>query len=248
MMTSILPLKILACNIQPIYETNTKMNHTEHPAQLSMKIPDQTRWAEIIAVVLTGLGKFILMDGFNYRFLYITLACVGWAAYIIYRSKRSPWILAYWGFKQEHFKSTFLQLLPYALVAVAGFIIYGLQTGSIIISWHIIPIFIIYPIWGIIQQFLIVALVGGNLHDMSNIRLSPWVIIPVTAVIFAGVHYPFPVLIGGTFILALIYTYVYLKKKNLWVLGLYHGWLGAIFFYTVLSRDAWLELFTRIST
>jgi membrane protease YdiL (CAAX protease family) len=49
----------------------------------------------------------------------------------------------------------------------------------------------------------------------------------------------------GNFILALFYGYVYLKVRNIWVLGLFHGWLGALFFYTVVNRDPFIEVFGK---
>jgi hypothetical protein len=39
-----------------------------------------------------------------------------------------------------------------AVIAISG--------GSIIVHWHMLPLFLLYPIWGIVQQFLIQGLVG----------------------------------------------------------------------------------------
>jgi uncharacterized protein len=50
----------------------------------------------------------------------------------------------------------------------------------------------------------------------------------------------------GTFILALLYGYIYLRSRNLYVLGLFHGWLGALFFYTVVGRDPFAEVFGKL--
>ena len=51
----------------------------------------------------------------------------------------------------------------------------------------------------------------------------------------------------GTFILALLYTIVYLRERNLFALGLFHGWLGALFYYTVVGRDPFMEVFGQIA-
>lgn len=56
-------------------------------------------------------------------------------------------------------------------------------------------------------------------------------------------HYPFLLLIGATFLLALVYTTLYFRGRNLLALGIYHGWLATFFFYWVLGRDSWLEAF-----
>jgi len=46
-----------------------------------------------------------------------------------------------------------------------------------------------------------------------------------------------------TFVLALVYGY--LKERNIYVLGFFHGWLGAICFYTIVDRDPFVEIFLR---
>jgi membrane protease YdiL (CAAX protease family) len=134
-------------------------------------------------------------------------------------------------------------LLPLGVISISLFFLVGNYFETIIINKNIIPILLLYPIWGIIQQFIVVALVAGNLRDMENLKLSNLLIILLTSMVFAVVHFPFLTLVGGTFLLALVYATVYLKKKNLIVLGLYHGWLGAFFFYTIVGRDPWAEVF-----
>jgi membrane protease YdiL (CAAX protease family) len=87
--------------------------------------------------------------------------------------------------------------------------------------------------------------VAGNLKDMQRGRFSNAVIIFLTALLFGLLHYPFYWLVLGTFILALFYGYVYLKARNVYVLGIFHGWLGALFFYTVVGRDPFQEVFGK---
>ncbi|MDW3652821.1 MAG: CPBP family intramembrane glutamic endopeptidase [Bacteroidia bacterium] len=212
----------------------------EHETQASS---ERRKWLEIVAVALTGLGKPIFMDFLDWRFFYIATACLGWAAYILYRSKSSPGILQYWGFRRDNFKEVFMLLLPYVLLASLVFVLLGHWRGSLNLSWHILPIMLIYPIWGVIQHFLILALFGGNLQEQMRYPIPKWLIVILTAFLFAIVHYPFPLLIAGTFVLALVYVLVYLKSRNLWVLGMYHGFLGAVFFYSIMERDPWLEIF-----
>ncbi|MEM6265597.1 MAG: CPBP family glutamic-type intramembrane protease [Bacteroidota bacterium] len=209
-------------------------------------IPDQRRWLEITAVVITGLGKFLFMDWLDWRFAYIFSACLFWLIYVVVRYRENPHILTYWGFTFSNFKETFLLLLPFGVVSVVTFLITGELLGTNILSWHILPLLVLYPIWGTIQQFLMVGLVAGNLREMERVKLSHPLIIVLNAILFAIVHFPHVTLAGGTFFLALAYTFVYLRKKNLFVLGLYHGWIGAFFFYTILERDSFMEVFGKL--
>ena len=209
-------------------------------------ISNKRRIIEISAVILTAIGKFIFMDYLNWRFLFVSVAIVGWVSYIIYRKSKQPGITIYWGFRTDNFKTVLKKVLPFGLLAVISFIGIGFYQNTLNITWHIIPILILYPIWGIIQQFLLIALTAGNLQDLKDQKLNKGFIILLAAVLFGAIHYPYVWLMMATFILAIFYGWIYLKERNLYVLGLFHGWLGGIFYYTILERDPFLEMFGKI--
>ncbi len=213
--------------------------------KIQHSISDRRRWFEILAVAVTGAGKFIFMDLLNYRFPFIIVSVVAWTVYIGFRSKNLKGIPEYWGFRTDNFKQVLRMVLPFGLVAVLLFFAVGLMQNSIHLTWHIVPILIIYPVWGIIQQFLVIGLVAGNLQDLDGILIPKGVVILVTALLFGLIHYPWYWLVLGTFILALFYGYVYLRCRNLYVLGILHGWLGGLFFYTIVGRDPFQEVFGR---
>jgi len=211
----------------------------------SIFISNQRRIIEIVAVILTAAGKFVFMDHLNLRFPFVLAAIILWGSYIIYCNRTKKGILKYWGFRTDNFKIVLRKVLPFGLLSVIAFFCIGLYQGSINITWHIIPILILYPVWGIIQQFLLIVLTAGNMQDLEGQRLNKGVIILLSALLFAGVHYPFIWLITGTFILAVFYGWIYLSERNIYVLGLFHGWLGGLFFYTVLDRDPFIEMFGK---
>src|SRR6187401_1408666 len=210
-----------------------------------LAISNKRRILEISTVLLTAIGKFIFMDYLNWRFPFVAIAIISWITYIIYRRKKQPTILKYWGFRTDNFKSVLKRVLPFGLLAMISFIGIGFYQSTINITWHIIPILILYPLWGTIQQFLLIALTAGNLQDLKGQKSDKGVIILLSALLFGLIHYPYTWLMIATFILALFYGWIYLKERNLYVLGLFHGWLGGIFYYTVLERDPFLEMFGR---
>ena len=212
----------------------------------SISISNKRRILEILAVIITAAGKFIFMDYLNWRFPFVAIAIIFWITYIIYRSKKQPTILKYWGFRTDNFKSVLKIVLPFGLLAVISFIGLGFYQSTINITWHIIPILILYPLWGTIQQFLLIALTAGNLQDIKGQKLNKAMIIFLSALLFGVIHYPYVWLMMATFILAIFYGWIYLTKKNLYVLGLFHGWLGGIFYYTILTRDPFLEMFGKL--
>jgi membrane protease YdiL (CAAX protease family) len=209
-------------------------------------ISNKVRRIEIFAVILTAMGKFVFMDYLNWKFLFITTAIVFWSSYVIYRARTNPGITKYWGFRTDNFNKVMRTILPFGILSLIIFIGVGLYQDTIKITWHIIPILILYPIWGIVQQFLLIALTVGNLQDYNNSTFNKGFIVVLSALLFALIHYPFGWLILGTFILAMLYGLIYLKERNIYALGIFHGWLGALFFYTVVGRDPFIETFGRL--
>ena len=208
-----------------------------------MPISNKIRCLEILAVVLTGLGKFVFMDGLNWKLPYILVIGIFWVGYVYYRSRQEQDILEYWGMGKANFRRTFLELLPIGILCVVVFVWVGNYRGTNILNWHIIPILMLYPFWGVVQQFIVVGLMTKNLRDMEGIQFPAWLIILFTATVFGAVHYPHNLLIIGTFVLAMVYAALSLRNRNLIVLGTFHGWLGAFFYYTILGRDAFDEVF-----
>lgn len=214
--------------------------------QKKLEITEQTRLLELAALALTGIGKFVFMDWLDLKFLYISVTIVFWIGYIFLRYKENKAILQYWGLNTLHFKKTFSQLFPVALLIVISFIIIGEYIETNILSWHIIPILILYPLWGVIQQFIMIGIFASNLRDMQSVQLPQYIIVILIALIFAGIHYPFLFLIIGTFFLALAYTALFFKNRNLIVMGIYHGWLGAFFYYTIMGQDVLMDVFGKL--
>lgn len=206
-------------------------------------ISNKTRIAEITAAVMVAVGKFVFMDWLKWWLPFVLTVVISWTVYVIYRSKKKPGVLQYWGFRMENSGKVLKMVLPFGISVIVACIVVGLFRGTINLTWHIIPLLILYPVWGTIQQFLLIALTAGNLQDMQRQRLPKSIVILIAAALFGIIHYPHTWLIVGSFVLAIFYGYVYLKERNLFVLGLFHGWLGAIFFYTVVDRDPFVEIF-----
>ncbi|GAA4960296.1 CPBP family glutamic-type intramembrane protease [Algibacter aquimarinus] len=212
---------------------------------LTPLISDKRRLLEILAVVLTAVGKFVFMDYLTWRLPFVVFAIIAWGVYIFYRYKRENNILKYWGFRTDNFRASIKIMLPFGIISVISFITIGYFLDTINITWHVLPLLITYPIWGTIQQFLTIGLIAGNLNHLKSIKLNKILIIISTAILFSVVHFPSIWLMFGTFILALFYGFIYLKKKNIYAMGVFHGWLGALFYYTVVNRDPFQEIFLK---
>jgi membrane protease YdiL (CAAX protease family) len=208
-----------------------------------VKNPVRARWIEIAAVILTGALKFLLVDWLNLKLFYISGAILFWIAFIFIKYRKNNAILKEWGFQRDHFKRSILFLLPFAIFTSFLILLYGVKVNATFLNWHIIPILIFYPLWGVIQQFMLVGLIGANLRTLSGRRLGQTWIILITSLMFALAHIPvYPVMLLA-FCMELFFTYSYFRWKNLWSLGLVHGWVAGLLYFFVLERDMWDELF-----
>lgn len=198
---------------------------------------------EILAALATGAAKLFLVNLLYWKAPFIILAILGWGWYAW---KHAPGHAARWGFRREGLREsagwTFLLLAGASLLMI----LYNWQQGNSLWHPHLVPVLLLYPVWGLIQHFLTLGLAIGGLRS-----LYPQWPVGLLAVIaglgFAAVHIPVWPVAAGTFLLALVYTPIFLKYRNLWPLGLAHGWLGALFYYLVLQEDPWGELLQAIS-
>ena len=196
---------------------------------------------EIAAVAMTGMLHPVFVEWLHLRGVFIALAAAGWGTYIALRIRRDRSLLAAWGFSRNNlavaFKASGL-LLAFSIALLAGV---AASRGALQMHWHLAVLLVVYPIWGLLQQFLVQGMF------VRNVAVEPRLVRPIVATLLAAclfgvVHLPDLLLTAATFAMGLAFTPIYLKWRNLWPLGLCHGWLGALFYFWILRRDPWQEL------
>lgn len=198
---------------------------------------------ETASVIITGILHLAFVEALNAKAVFIALALIGWTGYIAMRVRKDRHLLRLWGFRRDNIRRTFIASSFISTIGMLVIAVIAMSRGSLTVHWHMLILLLLYPIWGVIQQFLVQALVAGNLSGASGFIGSRWFVTVVCAVMFALVHLPDLTLAMGTFLLGLAFTPIYLKWRNLWPLGLYHGWLGVFVYFWVLNRDPWIEVF-----
>lgn len=198
---------------------------------------------EIYAVLNTGLLKFVMMDWLNMRAVYITAAILFWTLFIYIRYKSNPAVFVYWGIRKENFKKSMWKLLPFGLIGIVSILLYGYWQDAEFSNWHILPVLIFYPIWGTFQQFIVAGLVAGNLDHNNMARLSRRTIIIIVSVLFALIHAPDWILVAYVLVMEIVFLSVFLRLRNIWALGIYHGIVSTLFLYFVSGRDLFKELY-----
>ena len=201
---------------------------------------------EIACVLLTGISKLVFVDLLHEKFWFILITGVFWSSYIISRIALNRSLFEDWGFRKTGFWSSVKILIIPTIAVTLLSVGFGFQKNHLIVNWHIIPLMILYPVWGTLQQFLILTLFGDNLTKIISAKIPQLIIVILTATLFAIVHYPSVQLMAGTFFLALFYMLLFLRHRNLWALGLFHGWLACVFYFFALGRDPWIEFIGTI--
>jgi hypothetical protein len=204
-----------------------------------VRSPDWTALAAAAATVIVHL----VFQAQGPNPIFIIGACLFWATFIVVRVCQDRAVLRRWGFRIDNLPRA--SVLPAAIMIsiAAGFAWYAHVHGTLRFPPHAFLLLAAYPVWGVIQQFLALAIVVSNLELVPAFRRRRLLVVLIGAVLFGLVHGPAPLLVGGTVLLELACIPLYLNYRNLWPLGVLHGWLGALFYLWVLERDMWVENF-----
>jgi hypothetical protein len=197
---------------------------------------------EMGAVVATGVLHLVLIP-LGARGIFILLAVCFWVVFIIIRIRNNSGIMREWGFRWDNIKEAFSKTSLYCLPMFLGMVIFAVLKGTLTFPPHMIIPILLYPLWGIIQQFLVLSLMVRNI-SFTKFGSRKINLVLAGAILFSLVHAPDLKLMTGTFILGLIYVTLYLRYKNILPLGVYHGWLGTFFYLWVTGTAPWLEMIT----
>lgn len=201
------------------------------------------RWHEIGFVLATGFVHLLASHVLDRQGIFIVLALVAWLSYAVAQARRDRRALVRWGFSRRGLRQTGIAAAVVGVVATGAMAWIAAQHGRLEFNAHLLPLLALYPIWGIVQQFLVLALVAGNLHRARGWLGAHAFVVPCSAVLFGLVHVPDWRLVAATMGLGLCFTPIYLRWRNLIPLGVAHGWLGALCYFWVLGRDPWVEAF-----
>lgn len=194
--------------------------------------------AEMGAVVLTGVGHLVASSQ-DASGMYIPAVMIGWGSYMGYRALKEPGYLADAGFTSENAARAWRDATLVSLGALGGMAVVGAARGTLDTDGLLVPLLVLYPAWGLTQQFLVQRMLTRNLADAG---LPPAVITPISALTFGSVHAPNWDLTATTTFIGAAFTHLYQRDGTLWPLGVYHGALGAFVYVWVLDRSSWDEV------
>ncbi|MDD5522309.1 MAG: CPBP family intramembrane metalloprotease [Kiritimatiellae bacterium] len=205
---------------------------------------------ELLAVIVCGAGHVLIevfSDGISSgtgsitrpQHYYNITAFVLWGIYLLWQLARVHGIAQEWGFRKEGFVRTIKACLIFALFAMIPLLIYSWRYSRFPLPVTFWLVMALYPVWGLGQQFALQALITRNLRTFVP---GLWSRILTASVIFSVAHFPNYWLMVLTLIAGVAFSWIYEKYRNLWAIGIVHGFLGALAYYLVLGDDPGAEI------
>jgi hypothetical protein len=219
------------------------MRDQDSPAVTDGKQPTPD-WLALLGIAIT-IGVHLILTAVTEgpHVAFIVLACLFWTGFVIVRACQDRNNFRTWGFCAENLgQATALSAAVFViLAALMG--AYAFFNGTLRFPLHTLLLFLVYPIWGVIQQFLALGIVVTNLERLKPLQAHKALLVLLSAILFGLVHVYDARLVAGTFFLELWLVLLFLKYRTIWPLGVLHGWLGGLFYLWVLNRDLWVDSF-----
>jgi hypothetical protein len=206
--------------------------------------PSAPDWFALAGIAVT-IALHLVLQAKKPSPAFIIGACVFWAGFVVVRVFRDPGAFRRWGFRSDNLLRA--SMVPAVLLAagVVALGAYACWQGHFWLPLHVILLFLLYPLWGLTQQFLALGIAVQNLELVPALGRQKWLLTLLGAALFGAIHAPDLWVVAATFLLELVLVPLYLRYRNLWPLGILHGWLGVLFYVWGLGRDVFAESFGR---
>jgi len=193
------------------------------------------RAKEAAAVVATGAGHLVLSTWLHKQAVFIIAAALFWIGFVLVRLRRDREAFRRWGFGWKGFALSARMLAPFAALALVGTLVYGLLAHTLVFSWRFLLLLAVYPLWGLVQQFLVVGLLAANVR--KGTRLPEWAVLLATVLVFAAIHLPSVPLAVVAGLMVGVTSFVYFRAGNLPAAGIFHGAVATFAYFFVLGED-----------
>jgi len=185
--------------------------------------------AVVVGAALLYLVLEFLQIPKRWSFLAAALALSAYLAYLALRRSHSWRDL---GFRRDNIVAGLLPVSLCTLLAAAGLIGVAVAKGQTLLQPGVLTLLALYPLWALVQQFAF----QGLLHRGLTVLIpSPSLQVLITAAAFAAVHPGNPTLFVLTFLAGIMWSLLYRRWPNLWLLAASHSLLAALVYPLVLG-------------
>jgi len=163
--------------------------------------------------------------------------------FVVFRASQDRTVFHHWGFRGDNLPAAIAPAIVVFVVGAAGLAAVGSYQGTFSLPGARPADVSDLRNLGLIQQFLMLGVLLNNLDCFPVLRQRRTILTLLMALIFALLHAGKQKLMVATFLLELALVPLYLRHRNLWPLGILHGWLGGLFYLWIENRDLWVERF-----
>lgn len=214
------------------------------PSSPSVPAP---HYGELLAMMLTSAGHIAVRffapaaGGPNAPWgitephtLYNIGAALAWSVYIIWRAARTPGWLAEIGLRRDNFLAALRPAALFGLAAAGMLLAWAAWHGRLPLPAAFWFTAALYPVWGVGQHFALQGFVTRNLREAIRPEAGRAL---AAAALFSLAHFPNGWLMALVLPVGFVFSWIYIRRPNVWALGLIHGPLGALAYYCVLGQD-----------
>ncbi len=187
--------------------------------------------AVVVGISVVYLSLELLHIPKRWSFLAAGLAL---AAYVVYLVGRRPHSWQELGFRRDNLARGLVPVGLFTLLVAAGVVALAAKQHRLVWQPTILSLLAMYPVWALAQQFAFQGLLHRGLTVLIR---SPLLQVLITAAAFASVHLGNSTLLALTFVAGIIWSLLYRRWPNLWLLAGSHSVLAALA-YPLLLQDA----------
>jgi len=195
---------------------------------------DRSRDLIEVCIFLCLLAIYVIFrKELSGRIFFIGPVVLGVCLYVAFCTFRRSNFLEETGLNLDSIVPSAKLTLIYSLPFTLGIFLLYPFTDNPRPPMHFYLLFLLYPIWGIIQQFMFQSFLQARLLRLGCGKAS----ILIAAVVFAFAHWPSKKLVPAAFLAGLFFSFTFFKHRNIIPIGIAHGILGALFYQFILGKD-----------
>ena len=176
---------------------------------------------------------YVLLESLHvpkrWSFLAMGVALALYAVYLV-RRRTDSWHEL--GFRTDNLRRALPPTIAFTALGSAALLGVGLWEKRTAWGPEALLLLALYPVWALAQQFAFQGILHRRL--MALVR-PPLLQVLMTAAAFASVHFGNRVLAGLTFTAGLVWSALYRRWPNLWLLAASHSILAALAYPLVLA-------------
>lgn len=163
-----------------------------------------------------------------------SFAAVGLALgiYALLLARRRTHSLYDLGFRKDNLGAGLIPVAVCTIVAGAGLVVWAVVRGNAVWGREVLILLVLYPIWAVVQQLGFQGLLHRGLMVLLPV---PALQVLGAAAAFACVHAGNPTLLALTFLAGVMWSLLYRRWPNLWLLAGSHTILAALAYPLVLG-------------